>query len=108
VSDTASPLAAFLDTLSEHGWACKHPDKVNTVAGLDGRLRRVVVIEGKLWNVPQMAYLCRETGYVMMMGTEHDVGFSHFLEWLKSPCEPKPEPVKRNVLQGQKSLFGDE
>jgi hypothetical protein len=108
MTDTANPLAAFLATLSEHEWICNHPDKVNTVAGLDGRLRRVVVIEGKLWNVPQMAYLCRETGYVMMMGTEHDVGFNHFLEWLKSPSEPKPEPVKRNVLAGQKSLFGDE
>jgi hypothetical protein len=106
--DTAKPLAAFLATLSDHGWTCQHPNKLNTVAGLDGRLRRVVVIEGKLWNVPQMAYLCRETGYVMMMGTEHDVGLSKFLEWLKSPSEPKSEPVKKNVLAGQKSLFADE
>ena len=103
-----STLSGFLDTLSEHGWTCKHPSKVNTVAGLDGRLRRVVVIEGKLWNVPQMAYLCKDTGYVMMMGTEHDVGFGKFLEWLRSPSEPKPETAKKSVLSGQKSLFGDE
>jgi hypothetical protein len=108
MSDTANPLAVFLDTLSEHGWRCEHPTKTMTVAGNDGRMRRVVVIEGKLWNVPQMAYLCRETGYVMIMGTGHDAGFAKFLEWLKSPCEPKPEPVKSKVLTGQKSLFGDD
>jgi hypothetical protein len=108
VSDTANPLAVFLNTLSEYGWVCKHPGKINTVAGLDGRMRRVVVIEGKLWNVDQMAYLCKETGYVMIMGTGHDVALGNFMRWLKSPSEPQPEPAKRNVLPGQKSLFGDE
>jgi len=108
MTSKASPPTAFLEALREHGWACKHPDKSNTVAGLDGRMRRVVVIEGNLWGVQQMAYLCRETGFVMMMGTEHDLEFAKFVEWLKLPCEPKPEPVKRNVLQGQKSLFGDD
>jgi len=108
VTDTVNTLAAFLDALSEHGWTCQYPKQVRSVAGIDDRIRRVVVIEGKLWNVPQMAYLCKDTGYVMMMGSEHDVGFSKFLEWLKSPVEPKPETAKKSVLAGQKSLFGDE
>ncbi len=84
--------AKRLATLATHGWICPVPSYIHTIGAKEPI--RTVHILGTLWDKPQAAWLCIETGLVMVHG-DADYEFERFATMLETGVDSDaPQPVK--------------
>lgn len=112
MTDTASPIAAMLDALREHGWECKHPRNFCHPV-VDGKPYRSRVLTGDLWHFKDAAVYLTDAGTIMLMGDlytawKKDLEFDEFIRWLKLPEPVWSVSAPGKSVRGQRDLFRDE
>ncbi len=90
-----------LQQLALHGWICPLPNTTHTI-GKDDPVRTVHIL-GTLWDKPAAAWLCIETGLVMVHG-DADYEFVRFVQMLETGIDPDA-PVAVKAVRG---LFDDD
>lgn len=93
--------AQRLTALRSESWQELFPGKTHTIP-MDGVKHECVWIFGLMHDVAREAWLCVQTGLVMMHGESRDYEFGEFLEAL----QVKPASVEPAARQ--RTLWGDE